>query len=105
MPITFRADWALRVRRTDSGAEILHRTRRPRSSTDTNVSWFPLERAARLEVPEEWERWSSAAAGAPLGDKDEIVVFGRRGGPEVLDSELARLGHLAALAVSIGRAG
>jgi hypothetical protein len=105
MPITFRADWALRVRRTDSGAEVLHRTQASPELTDTNVGWFPLERAARLEVPGEWERWSSAMAGAPLGDKDEIVVFGRRGGPEILDSELARLGHLAALAVSIGRAG
>ncbi|HET7356183.1 MAG TPA: ACT domain-containing protein [Nocardioidaceae bacterium] len=105
MPITFRADWALRVRRTDSGAEVLHRTQAAPELTDTNVGWFPLERAGRLEVPAEWERWSSAMAGAPLGAKDEIVVFGRRGGPEILDSELARLGHLAALAVSIGRAG
>jgi hypothetical protein len=32
-------------------------------------------------------------------------VFGRRGCPDVLDSELARLEHLAALAVSITRAG
>jgi hypothetical protein len=32
------------------------------------------------------------------------VMFGRRGGPEILDSELARLGHLAALAASIAKA-
>ena len=37
---------------------------------------------------------------APLTGK-EIVVLGRRGGPEFLESELARLGHLAALAASI----
>jgi len=106
LPITFRADWALRVRRTDSGAEIQHCTEGTPELNDTNIGWFPLERATRLEVPAEWERWSSETlAGAPLGDKDEIVVFGRRGGPEILDSELARLGHLAALAVSIGRTG
>ena len=29
--------------------------------------------------------------------------MGRHGGPEFLDSELARLGHLLALAVSISR--
>ena len=40
--------------------------------------------------------------GAPV-DEDEIVVLGRPGGPEFLDSELARLGHLLALAVSISR--
>ena len=42
-------------------------------------------------------------AGAPIGRDDEIVLFGRRGGPEILDSELARLGHLAALAASIAK--
>ena len=36
-----------------------------------------------------------------IPDPDRVVVFGRRGGPEILDSELARLGHLASLAASI----
>jgi hypothetical protein len=31
------------------------------------------------------------------------VAIGRRGGPEYLDSELARFGHLVALAASIAR--
>jgi hypothetical protein len=37
---------------------------------------------------------------APLGD-GRVVVIGRRGGPEFLDSELARLSHLVGLAASI----
>ena len=32
------------------------------------------------------------------------MVIGRRGGPEFLDSELARLGHLLGLATSIAQA-
>ncbi|MGH3333148.1 MAG: ACT domain-containing protein [Nocardioidaceae bacterium] len=105
LPITFRADWALRVRRIDSGVRILHGTSAAPDIIDGEVTWFPLGRSARLDVPEDWERWTSTlVAGAPLGDKDEIVVFGRRGGPEILDSELARLEHLAALAVSISKA-
>jgi hypothetical protein len=36
-------------------------------------------------------------------DADEIVVMARRGGPEFLDSELARLGHLTGLALSIAQ--
>jgi hypothetical protein len=44
-------------------------------------------------------------ATAPLRDADAWVVLGRRGGPELLESELARLGHLAALAASIRAAG
>jgi hypothetical protein len=106
LPITFRADWGLRVRRTDRGVDFVHGTSAAPDLEDGEVDWFPLERAKRLSVPGEWERWTSTlVAGAPLSDKDEIVVFGRRGGPEVLDSELARLQHLAALAVSIARAG
>ena len=106
VPITFRADWALRVRRTDAGVKILHGTSAAPDVIDGEVTWFPLSRPACLEVPADWERWTSTLVGAaPLGDKDELVLLGRRGGPEILDSELARLGHLAALAVSIARAG
>ena len=36
-------------------------------------------------------------------DDDEIIAIGRRGGPEFLDSELARLGHLLGLAITISR--
>lgn len=38
----------------------------------------------------------------PLGDGRSLVI-GRSGGPEFLDSEVARIGHLAKLALSIGR--
>lgn len=105
LPITFRADWGLRVRRTDSGIEIHHSTSAAPEIVGGEVDWFPLARPARVEIPESWERWTSTiVAAAPLGHKDELVLFGRRGGPEILDSELARLGHLAALAVSIAKA-
>ena len=106
LPITFRADWALRAGRTDAGVEILHGTSAAPDFIQGGVDWFPLGHAARLGVPEEWGRWTSTlVAGAPLGeDKDQIVVFGRRGGPDILDSELARLEHLAALAVLIAKA-
>jgi len=106
LPITFRADWGLRVRRTDSGITIAHSTSAAPDIVDGEVDWFPLSRPARVDVPENWERWTSTlVAAAPLGDKDELVLYGRRGGPAILDSELARLGHLAALAVSIAKAG
>ncbi|MDP9821102.1 ACT domain-containing protein [Nocardioides massiliensis] len=103
LPLTFRADWGMRVRRTGDGVEHVHRTSAaPEAADGAADAWFPLERAERLEIPEGWERWTSTVvAGAPLGSPDDIVIFGRRGGPEVLESEIARLGHLAALAHSI----
>ena len=106
LPITFRADWALRVRRSDGSSKILHSTSAAPDLGGADPGWFPRAHAARLELPEEWQHLESTlVAGAPLHDHEEIIVFGRRGGPEVLDSELARLEHLAALAVSITRAG
>lgn len=106
LPFTFRADWAMRVRSSDAGPKVLHRTSAAPDLLEVADAWFPRAHAARLPLPEEWKHLESTlVAGAPLNDHDEMVVFGRRGGPDVLDSELARLEHLAALAVSITRAG
>jgi hypothetical protein len=106
LPITFRADWGMRVRRNGQDVAVLHRTSAAPELLDGVADWFPLKRAARLDLPAAWLHLESTLlAGAPLHDPEELVVFGRRGGPEVLDSELARLEHLAALAVSIAKAG
>lgn len=104
LPVTFRADWGVRLSRTDSGVKRVHATSAAPDLGDDQVRWFPLERAARLEVDPAWGQLSdNVVAAAPLSN-DEMVVIGRRGGPEILASELARLGHLAALAVTIAAA-
>jgi ACT domain-containing protein len=107
MPITFRADWGMRLRRTGDEVEVLHRTSAAPETTLGRPEWFPALHAVRLELPDDWTTSTDGPllAGAPMGDEEEMVVFGRRGGPEILDSELARLGHLAALAASIAGAG
>ncbi len=105
LPVTFRADWGTRLLRTPSGVKQVHRTSAAPDLGDDQLGWFPLERAARLEVQVGWIHLSdNVVAGAPL-TPDEIVVIGRRGGPDILDSELARLAHLSALAVTISNAG
>ena len=107
LPITFRADWAMRIRRSGDTLKVLHRTSAAPHSTDGHRDWFPAKQAHRLELPPDWEHANDGTlvAGAPLGDEDDLLLFGRRGGPDVLDSELARLGHLAALAASIAKTG
>jgi hypothetical protein len=107
LPITFRADWAMRVRRNGAGVAVLHRTSAAPDTTQGETYWFPARHAVRLELPPDWAEAieGTILAAAPIGDEEELVLFGRRGGPEVLDSELARLGHLAALAASISKAG
>jgi hypothetical protein len=107
LPITFRADWAMRLRRVGDRIEVLHRTSAAPEHTDGGPDWFPAKQARRLDLPEDWLQRADGTlvAGAPVDDEDTLILFGRRGGPEVLNSELARLGHLAALAVSIAKAG
>jgi len=105
LPITFRADWGMRVRRKGDQVKVLHRTSAAPESAVGNPEWFPAKHAVRLELPPDWAESADGTlvAGAPIGRDDELVLFGRRGGPEILDSELARLGHLAALAASIAK--
>jgi hypothetical protein len=100
LPVTFRADWALRALLLDGSPKTVYGTSAAPDLTEEQSCWFPLPKAARLDVPQEW---ASVAAGSPLESAEEIVVLGRRGGPAILDSELARLQHLAALALSISR--
>jgi len=92
LPITFRADWAVRIHR-------VHGTTDSTDGAPDDLPFVDIERSMRLEVEGDEE---NLYAGARI-DGNEIIVIGRRGGPEFLDSELARLGHLVGLATSIAR--
>jgi hypothetical protein len=93
LPIAFRVDWAARLRSEDSGVVKVIR------ATDAAPAEFNLPQVTaptRLPVDETY-----VECAAPFGD--DFVMMGRRGGPEFLDSELARLQHLLGLAVTISR--
>jgi hypothetical protein len=87
LPATFRADWAVRV----NGEGVRTRT----AAAPESFGWTEVDHAIRLPSVDD-----NLIAAAPLAD-GEFVAIARRGGPEFLDSELARLNHLVALAVSI----
>ena len=93
LPVTFRCEWGAWVR---PGGEVLRGT----EGAPSTVPYVESDRPVRLEGSE----GDDVRCAAPLTGK-EIVVIGRRGGPEFLDSELARLGHLAGLAASIAQRG
>ncbi len=102
LPVAFRVDWATRLRSTEVGLKQVHATTAAPDLGEEQVGWFPLTRAARLEVDPQWSQLvHNVVAGAPLGDH-EMVVVGRRGGPDLLESEIARLAHLTGLALTIG---
>ena len=90
LPVVFRCDWGARVHRHDG---VLHAS----EAAPEQVPWVSVDEATiRLEVEDDVN-----LACATRIDEDEVIVMARRGGPEFLDSELARLGHLTGLALSI----
>ena len=95
LPVTFRADWAARVHRSDG---ILHAT----DAAPAELPFVEVVRSQRAQRAEIDGDDNNVYAAVDLSD-GEVVLLGRRGGPEFLDSELARVGHLAALAVGIAR--
>ena len=97
LPTLFRVDWAARVHRAHG---LGHAT----GAAPATVGFAEVERPERLDGPDlaQPEDGDTLYAAARV-DGNEVVVVARRGGPEFLDSEVARLGHLAGLAASISR--
>lgn len=96
LPVAFRVDWAARVRREGPMGNNTGVIVQASETAPSTLPWVAVEGPTRLSGDE-----VHVEIAAPL--LDDIVILGRRGGPEFLDSELARLGHLLGLAVSIGR--
>jgi hypothetical protein len=92
LPVAFRCEWAARIVVNEGGSEI----ERASEGAPTTLELPRPGGVERLVVGDD------LVAIAPIGH-GRIVAIGRRGGPEYLDSELARFGHLVALAASIAR--
>jgi hypothetical protein len=92
LPVAFRCEWAARIAVTDDRFEI----ERASEGAPTSIELKPGSGLDRQTIGDD------LVAIAPVGHA-RVVVIGRRGGPEFLDSELARLGHLVGLAASIAR--
>lgn len=90
LPIAFRVDWAARVRPGADGPRVIHATDAAPETFDIGAIDAPV----RLPGDDTY-----VECAAPLGG--DVLLMGRRGGPEFLDSELARLEHLLGLAVTI----
>ncbi|HET8603745.1 MAG TPA: amino acid-binding protein [Marmoricola sp.] len=99
LPVVFRVDWGMRVRRDGEHAVLVDRTSAAPAEIPDGLRWRDLSGAERLDL----EPWPDLLMAACPLDKDQVVIIARRGGPEILDSEIARLAHLVALAGSISR--
>jgi hypothetical protein len=101
LPTVFRVDWGVHLRRDEDRAIVVQGTPAAPTEIPEKIVWPDnLEKGQRIDVPEPWA--DLVVAGSPL-NADELVVVGRRGGPEFLDSEIARLAHLIAMAASLRR--
>ena len=92
LPVAFRCEWAARLSRSDDGFAIEHAS----EGAPPAIELEPATGADRQTAGDD------LLAIVPLGHA-RVVVLGRRGGPDFLDSELARLEHLVGLAGSIAR--
>ena len=92
LPVAFRCEWAARILRGPDGFVVEHAT----EGAPPDIDLKPGSGLDRQVIGDD------LVAIAPAGHK-KVVVLGRRGGPEFLDSELARLAHLVGLAASIAR--
>lgn len=102
LPRTFRGDWACLAALEADEVVCVERTSNAPDLPPEAVTWFALEHAQRVEVEDSWDGWhNTEVAVAPLSGIGQVAVLGRHGGPAFLDSELARLQHLATLTTSI----
>ncbi len=92
LPITFRVDWAAQVHQGEHGVQIVRAT----DAAPSKIVMPAITSASRLPGDEVY-----VECAALLGD--DVVLMGRRGGPEFLDSEIARFEHLLGLAATISR--
>jgi hypothetical protein len=93
LPVAFRCEWAARAKAGPAGLVLELAS----EGAPPEVDLKPGSGLHRQTMGDD------LVAVAPVGAK-RVVVIGRRGGPEFLDSELARFGHLVGLAGSIARA-
>lgn len=95
-PVLFHAQWATLI--ASDGSPRFCSDLAPRLEPD-QAQIFLVTDSTRFDFAADWiPGWGeTTTACAPLVD-NSVIVLGRSGGPEFLDSELNRLRHLARLA-------
>ncbi len=102
IPATFRLDWAMALNRVDGEPHVMFKTGAAPKLVPEATHWLGIRSSRRLDEVESWKNTVLAGTNAKGPDGHPfVVVVGRHGGPEFLSSELARLGHMVALAASV----
>ncbi len=98
-PVVFRSHWALLLDVTTDDVRATSATTLAPDVTPTVAAAFaPFDVTHRTELASGWSPgWADSTAVVTPLTQDRAIVIGRLGGPQFLDSEIARLHHLAAL--------
>lgn len=101
-PVVFRSHWALLVDVGDVGPDgpraSFSTTRAPDLTAEVAELLAPFDATHRVDLESGWSPgWGDTTAVVTPLTQDRVIAIGRLGGPAFLDSEIARLHHLAAL--------
>ncbi|GAA3554503.1 amino acid-binding protein [Microlunatus spumicola] len=98
-PVVFRSHWAILVATGAGGPEMTFSTTlAPDVSPELAARLAPFDVTHRLDLESGWAPgWGDCTVVVTPITQDRVIVIGRQGGPVFLDSEVARLHHLAAL--------
>jgi hypothetical protein len=98
-PVVFRSHWAVLLEVTQATVRPTFSTTLAPDVTQALVERFaPFDTTHRVELEPDWAPgWGECTVVVVPLTRDRVIAVGRLGGPAFLDSEIARLNHLAAL--------
>lgn len=98
-PVVFRSHWATLIDISDDAPRPCFSTPlAPDLTPEIAAKFMPFETTHRTDLEADWSPgWGETTAVVTPLTRDRVIVIGRLGGPAFLESEIARLHHLAAL--------
>lgn len=98
-PVVFRSHWALLMDVVgESATATFSTTLAPDVDASVSQTLAPFDVTHRINLDSGWiPGWGDSTVVVTPITRDRVIAIGRLGGPPFLDSEIARLHHLAAL--------
>jgi hypothetical protein len=98
-PVVFRSHWATLLLTERGRADPIYSTTlAPDLTPEIAATFTPFDATHRVDLASGWcPGWGDTTLVVTPLTGDRVIAIGRLGGPAFLDSEIARLHHLAAL--------
>jgi hypothetical protein len=97
-PVVFRSHWALLLDLSGRPDVAFSTTLAPELDPTVMTRLAPFDKTHRVELTAGWlPGWGDSTVVVTPLTRDRVIAIGRLGGPAFLESEIARLHHLAAL--------